>query len=516
MEHLFSPCTRLRDTLQREGYLRYETALLLQDISLDVSSEEFLSAESAFTYADLYAMLEDREPIAWLTPHAFVMVEDGRTVVHCWEQLDHAAHRVDFNADGKEIVAWALSPDHLLEICDVVLRLLAASVVRSVQVTCDDFEAMTPAASFEYLMVHCQSLKCLSLMRLRLDENLCRALGAYSRSDLEIELHDCTFTRAGTSALAGILGRNQGLTRLDGCRIVNSILADGLRGNSRLKSLKLGLDGHRQWFSIADAHQGNTGQREDGNRQLLAIANALRENTGLVELELRSYGFIVSDETWGAVCDSLKTHPTLEVLDLQGEPPKAPAPDVITSRMQVLVDMLKVNTTIHTIRLDSCYSEHELFRGSVIPNLETRRLRPRLLAIQTTRPMAYRVKVLGRALLAVGTDPNCFWMLLSGNAEVAFLSTAATTTPAANLPTIDAATSTTYVGAAVTTSVMSALMTTATGSLPTAAAPAATSTTTPSTASALDPAVAAAAANVARQKRNKKRNARRKKRSARP
>jgi hypothetical protein len=29
----------------------------------------------------------------------------------------------------------------------------------------------------------------------------------------------------------------------------------------------------------------------------------------------------------------------------------------------------------------------------------------------------YRVKVLGRALLAVRTDPNRFWMLLSGNAD---------------------------------------------------------------------------------------------------
>jgi hypothetical protein len=39
--------------------------------------------------------------------------------------------------------------------------------------------------------------------------------------------------------------------------------------------------------------------------------------------------------------------------------------------------------------------------------------------------------VLGRALLAVRTDPNRFWVFLSGNAEVAFPST----TAAASLPT---------------------------------------------------------------------------------
>ena len=75
-----------------------------------------------------------------------------------------------------------------------------------------------------------------------------------------------------------------------------------------------------------------------------------------------------------------------------------------------------------------------MYRESVIPFLETNRLRPRLLAIQKTRPIAYRAKVLGQALLAVRTDPNRFWMLLSGNAEVAFPSTTATTTAAASLP----------------------------------------------------------------------------------
>jgi hypothetical protein len=82
--------------------------------------------------------------------------------------------------------------------------------------------------------------------------------------------------------------------------------------------------------------------------------------------------------------------------------------------------MMKVNMSIHTIHLDACYSQHELYRESVIPYLETNRFRPRLLAAQKARPIPYRAKVLGRALLAVRTDANRFWMLLSGNAEVVF------------------------------------------------------------------------------------------------
>jgi hypothetical protein len=120
---------------------------------------------------------------------------------------------------------------------------------------------------------------------------------------------------------------------------------------------------------------------------------------------------------------------------------------------------MKLNLSIHTIHLSNQYSDHELFRGSVIPYLETNRLRPRLLAIQKTLPIAYRAKVLGRALLATRTDANRFWMLLLGNAEVAFPSRTVTIAAAANHPTPATATAT----------ATSTLTTTATGSLSLAA-----------------------------------------------
>jgi hypothetical protein len=56
--------------------------------------------------------------------------------------------------------------------------------------------------------------------------------------------------------------------------------------------------------------------------------------------------------------------------------------------------MLKVNTSIHTILSIERYSEPELIRRSVIPYLETNRLRPRLLAIQKT-PSSYRCQGAG-------------------------------------------------------------------------------------------------------------------------
>jgi hypothetical protein len=72
--------------------------------------------------------VHDRRYVAWLTPHAAI----ARAVsMREWIQLP-AAGRFDCNTDGKETVAWAFSPEHLLELCDVVIRVLVASAIHSV------------------------------------------------------------------------------------------------------------------------------------------------------------------------------------------------------------------------------------------------------------------------------------------------------------------------------------------------------------------------------------------------
>jgi hypothetical protein len=117
-------------------------------------------------------------------------------------------------------------------------------------------------------MEQCQSLKALSLQDLQMDENHCRVLGDYSRPGLVIALSICRFTSAGASALAEVLERNQGPTRLDYCDSDYSILDNGLRGNSRLKSFT--------------QHCSEDINVDVGSRQVLAIADAIREYKGLV------------------------------------------------------------------------------------------------------------------------------------------------------------------------------------------------------------------------------------------
>jgi hypothetical protein len=414
MEHLFSPCTRFFDLLENQGKLEefkesdWEEFNTLKELNLDVSTEELFSGERGFTYADLYAMLGNQNTVLWLTPLAGVVRVGGNA--HDFSNKLDRIRLFSVNADRKQqVVAVARSHEALLEICNVVLRLLAVSAVYRVDLhSIQCLNSIFAAPSLAYLMEQCQSLKTLTLRQLNsMDEDHCRILGTYSRPDLEIVLSRCKITSAGASALAEVVGRNQGPTKLYSCYIDNVVLADGLRGNSRLKDLIPHISSNV----------------EVGNREVLAYTRALRENLGLVLLKFSDC--LLTDETWDAVCDSLKTHPTLEVLNLQSVIQTFGVahfdPAVLKSRIQALLDMLTANTSIHTINgVPSLFREHELFLGLVIPYLETNRLRPRVGAIQKTLPISYRATVLGRALLAVRTDPNRFWMLLSGNTEVAF------------------------------------------------------------------------------------------------
>jgi hypothetical protein len=186
---------------------------------------------------------ESGDTVAWLTPHASVARNGGRAA-YAWNYLEETAYRFSFNAEGKEIVTFAFHHEHLLEICDIVVRLLAVSSVHSVVLGqgSSHHRALLNAPNLTCLMEQCQSLKILSLNNQKMDEDHCRVLGAYSRPDLEIILECCTITDAGAFALAEVLKSNQGPTKFDFRRFVDhTVLADGLRGSSRLKVFKANI-----------------------------------------------------------------------------------------------------------------------------------------------------------------------------------------------------------------------------------------------------------------------------------
>jgi hypothetical protein len=72
----------LHDILESQG-VRRSLCEHLQELNLDVSTEELLSAERVFTFADLDATLGNEDTVVWLTPHAGITVR-GRAM-NVWE-----------------------------------------------------------------------------------------------------------------------------------------------------------------------------------------------------------------------------------------------------------------------------------------------------------------------------------------------------------------------------------------------------------------------------------------------
>lgn len=70
----------------------------LREVDLDVSTADLLSAETAFTYVTLFAMLGNECLVIWLTPHAAVMSANGRGVSS--SMLLDGSCRFYFSADG--------------------------------------------------------------------------------------------------------------------------------------------------------------------------------------------------------------------------------------------------------------------------------------------------------------------------------------------------------------------------------------------------------------------------------
>jgi hypothetical protein len=261
MEGLFSPCTRY-------GLQEFRGAL--PELKLDVSTKKLLSAKRAFTYADLYAMLGTEDTAAWLTPQGYVVRADGRaSSTLCYLHSNY--YRLRFSVDGQQISAVARSSELLAEIVDVVSRLLIADVSEVYELVLKfvSNELFFNAAIFAHLVRQCQSLKALTLDSISIDEEHYRVLGNISKAGLEIELKNCRIVGAPAEALVEVLGRNQGPTKLDCCYIDYSVLANGLRGNSRLKSLE---------------KRHNSGNARTVEREFLGIAGALKDNKGLVDL----------------------------------------------------------------------------------------------------------------------------------------------------------------------------------------------------------------------------------------
>jgi hypothetical protein len=137
----------------------------------------------------------------------------------------------------------------------------------------------------------------------------------------------------------------------------------------------------------------------------------------------------ISDENWTIICESLQAHPTLTSLNLIYISPRTQTGGSIAlsteqrAQRSVLADMMKRNTSLHTIRLCADERDQQIYAEMILPYLETNRYRPRVLAI-TKAAIPLRRPLLGLALQtrSVRNTSNFVWMFLSANLDIVVLS----------------------------------------------------------------------------------------------
>jgi hypothetical protein len=122
---------------------------------------------------------------------------------------------------------------------------------------------------------------------------------------------------------------------------------------------------------------------ETGNTEM-----GVAENKGLMKLDLN--GHPINKENWTILCQSLKGHPTLTSLGHSCTSPRALdgarieiSREQRAQRTSVVVEMMKKNTILHTIRLSEHERDDQIYMEMIHSYLDTNIYRPRVLCTQS-------------------------------------------------------------------------------------------------------------------------------------
>jgi hypothetical protein len=198
------------------------------------------------------------------------------------------------------------------------------------------------------------------------------------------------------------LESDRGPIQLDTCRIDSQILANALTGNSRVTRLTPTFLG-------------------TNHAEMAVFFGPLANSRAMVDLNLNNQ--LISDENLSVLCESLQGHPTLTSLNLMYTRPRWLNDEGRAQRTRALAEMMKRNTSLHTIAQSVVEYDQQIYAEMVQPYLGTNRYRPLVLAI-TTADIPLRRAFLGLALQnrSVRNNSNLLWMFLSANPDVVVLS----------------------------------------------------------------------------------------------
>jgi hypothetical protein len=419
----YAPTTRYVDMYSEIPRNREPLSEEFTEVELTANWEDFVS--SGVTWNDFLSFCEHR--LIWLTPEVFITVEESFAATGFGIDYQYLFAVKDvFKSwiEAQDFKIYGATAAHATAIFDGIFRLLATSDAESLCLSCHDgsnlmssqennetprvylFPVPGPVLS-RYLISQqsTTSLKTLRLEDMTLDKEHCIALEINDRTDLEIELSNCKLTDDGTQAFLDSQRRNKGPDKLLNCKMDVSVLAEAVRGNTSLKSLKP--------CGELDHDQLSPGDFE-------TLAQALKENEGLVTLDIAGQPII--EESWRLILKSIQNHPSLQVLDLHLTPSSRKMSSATkTERMLAIVEMLQVNTVILQIHMLLHECDKQVLQDLINPRLQLNLYRLRVRAIKVA-PGMLRRKLVACALGKVSKNINLLWLILRENVDTDFQS----------------------------------------------------------------------------------------------
>jgi hypothetical protein len=404
MKASFRPTNRIRDIMLSRYNVLYQECVEVE--LLPFLTPEDVLATADIAWDDVSRFLQGK--VVWMTPEVFVSTGNYLTRicfpfilslgVNSHQDLNLSVHVVTRDTPAAAAAAT----------CEFLLRLLATSKQHEVYIEGSYGELPPPLSGAGITRFFQESRSCLqkvTLEKMTLNEDQCRALETMPRLDVELEMRKSILSNDASGAFVECLRGGGGPVKLNRCHIDTQILASALAGNSRVTMLKLLFEG----VNHAD---------------MAILVAALANNRGLLDLRLQHRP--ISDENWSVLCESLQAHPTLTSLDLSTTGPRSPDGDSIglsdeqkAHRTRLLAEMVQKNTVLNTITLLVDETDQQIYAEMIQPYLETNLYRPRVHAIKKA-DVSIRRPLLGRALQteSVREKSNRLWMLLSGNPDV--------------------------------------------------------------------------------------------------
>jgi hypothetical protein len=443
-EGLFSPSARLQELLP-EGY-RADTHLLnlLHAVSHETVTQVELTEgggglesllASGCTWIDFISFMNNK--VAWMDEH--VMVKSGRINVEYIAELYflisiEASFGSGPNATrtaALNVYALPSSRIQATNIFNALLQLLVRnqesqpSQVSQVRLKSlwYDHPPNISGPTIQELLEQCPDLELLAFLDATLDENQCRALSAASPSrttgKLDIRFHDCRVLHEGSTAALADLFRNNNNNNnnneggqvhyhLDHFQTEDwRILAQSLRGSTGVKTI------------VQPA--GRLNERMLEQPEFRVLAEALGDNQGLVKFAPIAQH--INDENWTVLCQSLRSHLTLETLDLSStflddDSNATMSGATKTHRCTCIVNLLRSNTVLRSIHLTREERDETIWSESILPTLQTRTYQPLVMEIKAVADEPRRSKLFGRALDSVKTKPYLLYLFLIGNADI--------------------------------------------------------------------------------------------------